>query len=144
MPIQNDSNLPPLIHLLDALSAQRRTGKGSDAILEAEQRGQMQLCDLSSQGVCQLPTAGLDALAEGMGITVHRKTPGDDLFSDVTLPPGWSITPTDNHMWSNLNDGVGDTRARIFYKAAFYDRRAFIRVFEDMPDDDNGVSDDKV
>jgi len=48
----------------------------------------------------------------------------DDLFVKVTLPKGWRILPTDHNMWTTLYDDKDVIRARIFYKAAFYDRRA--------------------
>jgi len=48
----------------------------------------------------------------------------DDLFTKVTLPTGWYKKPTEHSMWSDLIDEQGRVRAHIFYKAAFYDRRA--------------------
>ena len=48
----------------------------------------------------------------------------DELFVECRLPEGWSKRPTDHDMWSELLDGEGVQRAMIFYKAAFYDRRA--------------------
>jgi hypothetical protein len=50
----------------------------------------------------------------------------DDLFVYCTLPAGWKKKPTDHSMWSKLIDDKGRERAMIFYKAAFYDRDAFI------------------
>lgn len=48
----------------------------------------------------------------------------DDLFVSVALPQGWSKKATDHNMWSELLDDQGRLRASIFYKAAFYDRKA--------------------
>lgn len=48
----------------------------------------------------------------------------DDLFVSVTLPAGWTKNATDHAMHSDLLDDKGRKRASIFYKAAFYDRRA--------------------
>jgi hypothetical protein len=48
----------------------------------------------------------------------------DDLFVKVTLPAGWTKKATDHSMHSDLLDDKGRKRASIFYKAAFYDRRA--------------------
>lgn len=62
---------------------------------------------------------------EAMGIVYGK--PIDDLFVTVQLPIGWKKEPTPHSMWSNLLDGQGRARARIFYKAAFYDRRAEIQ-----------------
>lgn len=50
----------------------------------------------------------------------------DDLFMEVQLPNGWKIEPTDHSMWSDLKDDKDRVRASIFYKAAFYDRDAFV------------------
>lgn len=50
----------------------------------------------------------------------------DDLFYDVELPEGWKVEATDHSMWNNLVDDKGRVRATFFYKAAFYDRDAFI------------------
>jgi len=61
---------------------------------------------------------------ERMGITIVEEY--DDLFWNVTLPEGWEIKATDHSMWNNLFDDKGRKRADFFYKAAFYDRDAFI------------------
>jgi hypothetical protein len=48
----------------------------------------------------------------------------DDLFVQVTPPEGWNLRASDHAMWSYVHDAQGVQRASIFYKAAFYDRRA--------------------
>lgn len=48
----------------------------------------------------------------------------DELFVTCELPPGWTTRGTDHSMHSDLLDEQGRKRAGIFYKAAFYDRRA--------------------
>lgn len=48
----------------------------------------------------------------------------DEIFHKAKLPKGWSIRPTSHSMHSDLIDSKGSVRAAIFYKAAFYDRRA--------------------
>lgn len=52
----------------------------------------------------------------------------DDLFYAVKLPAGWGKEGTEHNMWSVLKDETGKVRAEIFYKAAFYDRKANIRL----------------
>ena len=52
----------------------------------------------------------------------------DDLFVTVTMPPGWRKVPTSHSMWTELHDDKGRRRASIFYKAAFYDKRADLRM----------------
>lgn len=61
---------------------------------------------------------------ERMGIKIVKQY--DDLFYSVELPEGWKVEATDHHMWNNLFDDKGRRRANFFYKAAFYDRDAFI------------------
>lgn len=61
---------------------------------------------------------------EKIGITIVDEY--DDLFWNVKLPDGWEIKATDHNMWNNLYDDKGRKRADFFYKAAFYDRDAFI------------------
>ena len=63
---------------------------------------------------------------EAMG--VEYGDPVDDLFVAVKLPDGWAKVATDHAMWSKLVDEQGRERASIFYKAAFYDRGAFINI----------------
>ena len=48
----------------------------------------------------------------------------DELFVQCELPTGWTKRGTDHSMHSDLLDDQGRKRAGIFYKAAFYDRRA--------------------
>lgn len=66
---------------------------------------------------------------ETMGVK-YLERPGDPaaLFCPVNLPSGWKVEPTDHSMWSKLIDDKGRERASIFYKAAFYDRDAFVNV----------------
>ena len=98
-------------------------GGNPNAILAQEAEGQKQLC--ASQ---QLPKDGLrPEKAAQHGIVIVGPSAGDDLFVDVQLPEGWQIKPTDHSMWSELQDADGKRIAMIFYKAAFYDRTAFIR-----------------
>jgi hypothetical protein len=69
----------------------------------------------------------------------------DELFVTCTLPPGWKKQASDHSMHSDLLDDKGRRRAGIFYKAAFYDRRADLSIsrrfaissYEDGADDDH-------
>lgn len=85
-----------------------------------EAQGQKDLCSAS-----KLPKECSDnckAILEDAGIVFGEDV--DDLFCAVTLPEGWALKPTEHSMWSNLLDENGYKRAGVFYKAAFYDRRA--------------------
>ena len=48
----------------------------------------------------------------------------DELFVSATLPKGWKRAATNHSMHSDILDEQGRERVSIFYKAAFYDRRA--------------------
>lgn len=52
----------------------------------------------------------------------------DDIFINVLFPEGWEIKATDHDMHNNLIDERGRRRGEIFYKAAFYDRSAHMRL----------------
>lgn len=52
----------------------------------------------------------------------------DELFRAAKLPPGWTIVATEHSMHSDLVDQLGRRRGGVFYKAAFYDRKAFLTL----------------
>lgn len=53
----------------------------------------------------------------------------DELFQEVVFPPGWTKKATEHDMHSDILDELACKRASIFYKAAFYDRRADVEFF---------------
>ena len=61
-------------------------------------------------------------IAQAFGFTFGDDV--DELFVNVTAPVGWAIVPTEHSMHSDIVDDAGRNRGSIFYKAAFYDRRA--------------------
>lgn len=63
---------------------------------------------------------------EEMGIIIVGDH--DDLFYNVKLPDGWNIEDTDHPMWNVLLNDKHEEVATFFYKAAFYDRDAFINL----------------
>lgn len=66
---------------------------------------------------------------EELGITIIDDH--DDLFYNVELPIGWKVEATDHIMWNKLINDKNEEVAKFFYKAAFYDRDAFINFKED-------------
>ena len=66
-----------------------------------------------------------DALS-AIGITVVGEH--DDLFDAVVLPEGWTKQATEHAMHSMILDEHGSERISVFYKAAFYDRRAYFAL----------------
>lgn len=109
---------------------------GTDAAIRyQEAHGQQALVNSAA-----LPKRCPRAELEQMGVVFGDDA--DDLFVNVALPAGWRKQATDHSMWSNLLDDQGRKRGAIFYKAAFYDRNAFmdlsrrINVTRDYCDDD--------
>lgn len=52
----------------------------------------------------------------------------EDIFTECEFPSGWKKAPIDHSMWSDIVDDKGRKRGAIFYKAAFYDRKAHARL----------------
>jgi hypothetical protein len=76
---------------------------------------------------------------ETAGVKFGNTVPGDELFIFVELPAGWTRQGTSHDMHSDILDEKGRKRAGVFYKAAFYDRRAdlhIVRRFSVRPDYD--------
>lgn len=123
--IEESPEAAELVHLL--AEADGTTGH----IERSEARGQRHLVNST-----QLPSEGTPGGPDGyrktnpddwtaMGIEFGPLVEGD-IFRDATLPEGWKVEATDHAMWSKLLDEHGRERASIFYKAAFYDRKAHI------------------
>lgn len=103
---------------------------GSEAIRVEEEQGQRELCNSSVLPTEENPSyyPGSRAILEKAGVIFGDAIKGDPLFTYVQLPPGWRIVPTEHTLWSNLMDDKGRCRANVFYKAAFYDRRAHFQA----------------
>lgn len=69
------------------------------------------------------PRAGLEKLGFIFGEDM------DGIFVHVQMPQGWHKKATDHDMHSKLMDNKGRERGNIFYKAAFYDRRARLDLY---------------
>lgn len=99
---------------------------GSEAWITGQERtGQSQLINSTS-----LPTdsQGTDAEFLALGFTFGEPDPRDPMFRPATLPNGWRKERSDHAMWSYVVDELGRRRVAVFYKAAFYDRSAFMRL----------------
>lgn len=111
---------------LDELLLGALCGQSTDDLIgNQEKRGQQQLV-ISDR----LPTEIHDDHAdfEALGFTLGDPDPVDPLFAPATLPDGWAREASDHDMWSYIVDQHGRRRVAIFYKAAFYDRRADMRL----------------
>lgn len=95
-------------------------------VIEASERqGQAQIVAST-----QLPAKTQDPREafEAFGFKFGKLTPGDPMFLSATLPDGWEKRGSDHAMWSYIHDEKGRRRVAVFYKAAFYDREAFMRL----------------
>ena len=96
-----------------------------NGIERQEKRGQQQLvCSDVIPTECRTSDDDLRKL----GFTLGGPVEGDDLFRSASLPAGWSKKESDHSMWSYIVDEKGRTRFSVFYKAAFYDRKAHMSV----------------
>lgn len=50
----------------------------------------------------------------------------DEIFVSCEFPPGWT-NRIDSSYWTTVFDEKGEPRFAMFYKAAFYDRKAHLR-----------------
>ncbi len=102
-------------------------GGNPSAIEAQESRGQGELVNST-----QLPSqiTGKEIL-EKAGVKFGKPLEDDPLFCDAELPEGWKKERTDHSLWSKLVDADGKERATIFYKAASYDRDAFMSATKD-------------
>lgn len=101
---------------------------GSDAILLQEKQGQAELTNQQSN-IIELPVksnsrATAEQIYTDFGFTIVGPSE-DDLFLKVDVGK-WKVKATEHAMWNNLVDSSDNVRAKIFYKAAFYDRDAFV------------------
>jgi hypothetical protein len=102
-------------------------GGNPSAIEDQEAQGQKELVASSQLPRKLNPRSDAKEVYKKMGIKVSDDTK-DPLFYDVVLPTGWKIKATDHSMWSTLLDENSNEVGSIFYKAAFYDRDAFINI----------------
>ncbi|MEV7013461.1 hypothetical protein [Streptosporangium sp. NPDC051022] len=79
-------------------------------------------------GDCEvIPARGSDALAL-LGFSLGEVDSRDPLFRTATLPEGWKRAASDHAMWTHLVDELGRKRVAMFYKASWYDRKAFCQI----------------
>jgi hypothetical protein len=97
------------------------TGDVSGAIVNQEKRGQLQ-----QEGAETLPRKCPRQNLEQLGFVFGEDA--DDLFVYVTFPEGWKKQRTNHSMWTDLLDDKNRKRGSIFYKAACYDRDAFMHL----------------
>lgn len=118
--IEDTSARDPLLHFGGMLGGTDRY------ITDMEAAGQRQL--VNSTDLPAEMNSGTDDDLIALGFTLGEPHASDPMFRPATLPTGWSKQGTDHSMWSQVVDQHGRKRLSIFYKAAFYDRSAFINM----------------
>lgn len=130
----------PLFAIVGAMDDRARGRRQGSFIEDMEAQGQRELTSQASK----LPTEGSkDPVWAKMGVIYGERDASDPVFSQVQLPLGWKLEPTDHSMWNVLKDEQGRVRGKMFYKAAFYDRSA--RIYPTtryQMDRENKVADD--
>jgi hypothetical protein len=97
------------------------SGSIEDQILEDEREGGEAMVEADV-----VPTRGAE-LVEAFGFVLGPTVKDDPIFREVVeAPEGWTRELGDNPhgYWTYLVDPDGARRVAMFYKAAFYDRRA--------------------
>lgn len=121
-----DMTTPGSPDLMLLFAAAMSDGSPSNFIYAQERAGQQQLVN-STMLPADVRGSDREQLT-AMGIVLGDPDPNDPLFAPAALPDGWSKQGSDHGMWSYVIDELGRRRVAMFYKAAFYDRRAFLRV----------------
>ncbi|TDD36107.1 hypothetical protein E1286_38740 [Nonomuraea terrae] len=119
---RDTSKTDALLLLADAMGS----GGMEGAILRMEADGQREF--VNSEVIPTKITGGSEADLTALGFHLGEQVEGDPLFRRVTLPDGWKREAADHSMWSYIIDGLGRRRVSVFYKAAFYDRRAGLSI----------------
>lgn len=108
------------------LAASMGRGGMTDAIGEMESQGQREL--LHSEVIPTRVNYGTEEELTALGFQLGERVEGDPMFRRATLPEGWKREGSEHAMWSHIVDQLGRQRISIFYKAAFYDRDAFVSI----------------
>ena len=102
-------------------------GPGFGPYIEAqEKQGQRELVE--STDLPSRLNGGSDDDFIALGFAFGEPHARDPLFRPATLPEGWRREGSGHAMWSYILDEKGRQRVSIFYKAAFYDRDAFMSL----------------
>jgi len=102
-------------------------GGNPGAIEAQESRGEEELL---ASAILPTNVHGREKL-EAQGVMFGEPLPDDPLFCYARLPAGWKKRATDHSMWIEIVDNEGTVQAKIFYKAAFYDRSATLYAIGD-------------
>jgi len=105
---------------------------GGRGILQQEARGTR---EVAAANGTRLPRDGTTRFEDAdrckaVGIILGKPVEGDDLFREAQLPKEWTTTysPEDSRTTLIL-DAKGSRRGHIWYKAASYDRSAYLCIY---------------
>jgi hypothetical protein len=121
----NDRMTSPHNTSADPAEIKLLVGIDPDGIYAQERQGQAQVL---ASTTLPTETRGRDDEFEALGFTFGAPVSGDPLFREATLPAGWSRKGTEHSMHSVIEDERGIARVNIFYKAAYYDRKADMSI----------------
>lgn len=100
-------------------------------ILRQEARGTQELSEARG---ARLPTQGTSTPDEierckAIGIKLGPVVSGDPLFRQAQLPAGWTTAPShEDSRTTDILDQHGNRRGYVWYKAASYDRAAYLVI----------------
>ena len=118
----NTRKTDPLLLLAEAMGA----GGMAGSIERMEAQGQREI--VNSTVIPTRINSGSEEELTALGFKLGDKVQGDPMFRSAELPDGWKREGSDHAMWSHIVDDLGRKRISIFYKAAFYDRDAFLGI----------------
>lgn len=120
--------------VLGAVAAMKALGAGDfgNVIENMEAAGQCELVVSDvlpiEMGAFRDSSVAARTFYEKLGFVFGEPVEGDPLFIHAKLPPGWKKRHTNHAMWSDIIDEKGRKRVGVFYKAAFYDRKAHMCI----------------
>ena len=103
-------------------------GDGEIERMEAEGQASFVESEVLPANFIRPFSAGDFETLRNWGFVIGDVVEEDPLWIYATLPPGWERRATDHDMWSEIVDEKGRVRIMVFYKAAFYDRRASMEL----------------
>ena len=116
--MKNTAKMDPLEHLLGVMEQ-----GNTEYITGMEAQGQKELVN---DDVMPADAPWEDLIS--LGFVKGEPVEGDELFVHAELPNGWKKVGSDHDMWSYVVDEKNEQRVAVFYKAAFYDRRAHAHI----------------
>jgi hypothetical protein len=123
-PSKPDLDLTSMLAIADAMSG----GDGTSVIYQQEAAGGAAMaattCEVIPTELLYCTEDDLTALGFKLGPVDER----DPLFREATLPPGWKRQGTGHDMNTSIVDHLDRARVNLFYKAAFYDRKAHTAI----------------